>query len=302
MQTHAEKQKIVIIVGQTGSGKTALSLDLAERCNGEVINADSRQVYKGLDIGTEKITEEEMRGVTHHLLSIADPSDVYTAATFKRDAEHAIDDIASRGRLPIIAGGTFFYIDTLLERTSSPLVPPDPAYRTELEAKDAPTLYAELTASDPDRAATIDEHNKRRLMRALEIVRALGRVPEPQLSECPYTVLTIGLSIPKEVLRERLRTRAAKALERGLVAETKTLLHEGVSKERLAEIGLEYKLVLEFLDSTLSDSDLLQRLQERNWQYAKRQMVWLKRDSTISWHAPEDRAAIYAEVDAFLAV
>lgn len=302
MEITAETPKIVVIVGQTGSGKTALSLDLAERYNGEVINADSRQVYKGLDIGTEKITKEQMRGVPHHLLDIIDPANVYTAASFKRDAQSAIRDITSSGKLPIIAGGTFFYIDTLLEKTSAPEVPPDPEYRAELETKSTHMLYEELSELDPIRAAAIDMHNKRRLMRALEIVRALGRVPKSPVLECPYEVLTIGLSVPREVLKDRLRARAEHALERGLIAETEGLLRNGVSKERLSEIGLEYKLVLEHLEGVLTREELLQRLQEKNWQYAKRQMVWLKRDNAISWHAPEDRAAIFAETDAFLAV
>ncbi len=181
----AIKPKIVVIVGQTGSGKTALSLTLAEKFNGEVINADSRQVYKGLDIGTEKITEADMRGVPHHLLSILSPREVYDAKQFAADADAAITDITNRTKLPIVAGGTFFYIDLLLKKISAAPVPPNPALRAELEAYDESELFAQLQQKDPKRAQNIDKHNKRRLMRALEILHVLPSVPDSVKEECP---------------------------------------------------------------------------------------------------------------------
>ena len=302
MENTPEKQKIVVIVGATGSGKTALSLLLAERYNGEVINADSRQVYKGLDIGTEKITTDEMRGIPHHLLSIKDPRDteVYTAIDFKHDATEAIDHITRKHKLPILAGGTFFYIDSLLLKINAPDISPDPHLRAELETKDAQTLYAELETKDPRRASTIDRHNKRRLMRALEIIASIGHVPEPMTTASPYTVLTLGISVPKDILKERLTSRAKTAVERGLIEETQRLLQEGVMEQRLREIGLEYALVLDHLQGSLSYDELLVRLGEKNWQYAKRQLVWLKRDTSITWVDPSDTDSIITAVDAFL--
>lgn len=294
------KPKLIVIVGPTASGKTGLSIELAKTFNGEVINADSRQVYKGLDIGTEKMQSKDMQGIKHHLLDVATPEEVYSSQRFKSDADKAIEDIRVRGKLPIVAGGTFFYIDTLLQKINAPAVAPDFSLRTELENKSTPELFAELASKDPKRAGTIDRHNKRRIMRALEILSVLPAVPELVVSESPYEVLTIGIQIDKKFLRDRLRTRAQNALDRGLIGETQNLLVQGVTKERLSEIGLEYKLVLEFLDGITSKEELLQKLEEKNWQYAKRQLMWLKRDPSINWFAREDTDAINSSVTRFL--
>ncbi len=294
------KPKILVIVGQTGSGKTSLSIELAKKFDGEVVSADSRQVYKGLDIGTEKIAEGEMEDVPHHLLSIVPPEHIYTAQEFVEDADRSIADISSREKLPIIAGGTFFYIDMLLRKISSVPVPPNYALREGLGAHDEPKLHAMLQNADPVRAATIDPHNKRRLVRALEIVHVLPAVPQAAQRNCPYAALIIGLQVDKKVLRERLRARAERALQRGLVEETERLLASGVTRERLSEIGLEYRLVLTYLDGALTKSELVQKFEEKNWQYAKRQQVWLKRDQQIQWFAREDTEAIARAVQAFL--
>lgn len=295
------KPKIITIVGPTASGKTSLSLLIAEKFSGEVINADSRQVYKGLDIGTEKITKDEMAGVPHHLLDVAEIERVYTATEFKRDAEIAIAEITKRGNIPIIAGGTFFYIDTLLGSKSAAPVPPNPQLRAKLEQLDESELFSMLEKKDPRRAAEIDKHNKRRLVRALEIIQELAHVPEmPTSIECPYDVLKIGILVDKKVLRERLRDRAAAALEKGLVEETKGLLSAGITKERLMEIGHEYRVVLEYLDGELTQDGLIQKLEEKNWQYAKRQMMWLKRDADIKWFEREDTTSIFDVTSRFL--
>lgn len=294
------KPKILVIVGPTGSGKTALSIQLAKRFDGEVISADSRQVYRGLDIGTEKVSLEEMQGVPHHLINICDVSTTYTAESFKRDATEAIGDIIERGKLPIIAGGTFFYIDLLLGRISAPSVPVDPELRAHLEELNEETLYARLEELDPERAFSIDKSNKRRLVRALEIVDSLGSVPKGQVHEPSFNSLLIGIDVPKEELRARLRARAASALERGLVEETKQLLASGVSHDRLNEIGLEYRLVLEHLDGAISETELLKKLEEKNWQYAKRQLTWLKRDTSIQWFRSSELTSIESTVAQFL--
>jgi tRNA dimethylallyltransferase len=283
-------EKIIIIVGPTASGKTACAIELAEHFNGEVISADSRQVYHDLDIGTEKITTDEMRGIPHHLIGHVDVNDVYTAASFAKDAERLIEDIAGRGKVPIIAGGTFFYIDALMGAAVLPEVPPDSEFREKMELLPAATLFGALEKLDPRRAAEIDPQNKRRLIRALEIVKALGVVPPPVQADAPHDALWIGLSVPKEELRVRLAARAERALERGLIEETKQLLESGVSKERLEEIGLEYPLVMEYLDNTISKESLLQKLTEKNWQYANRQLSWLKRNQEIQWVTSTDEA------------
>lgn len=295
-----KKPKIIAIVGPTASGKTSLSLLLAQKYNGEIISADSRQVYKGLDIGTEKITTEEMSGIPHHLISVVDVNDIYTAQRFKEDADTAIKNITSRGNLPIVTGGTFFYIDTLLRKISSPEVQPDIELRAKLEKKSTDELYTELESKDAVRASSIDRFNKRRIMRALEILHVLPSVPKPVALENPYDVLTIGITVDKDVLRERLRKRAERALEKGLVEETQNLLTSGVSKERLSEIGLEYRLVLDLIDGTISKEQLILKLEEKNWQYAKRQLMWLKRDTSIKWFEREDTSSIYTAVENFL--
>ncbi len=300
MESH-KKPKVIVIVGPTASGKTALSLMLAKQLKGEVINADSRQVYKRLDVGTEKITYEEMEGIPHHLLSIVDINTVYTAMDFKKDAETAITEITERGNIPIIAGGTFFYIDTLLGKMGTSPVEPNWELREELEKYSTEELFTLLQKKDPRRGDTIEKDNKRRLIRALEIVDKLQSVPaQNPNAECPYDVLTIGISVEKEVLKERLRIRAQDALTRGLIEETQSLLACGVSKERLLEIGLQYKVVMEYIDGIITDTELIQKLGEKNWQYAKRQLLWLKRNEDIVWFKREDTDALSGVVSEFL--
>lgn len=311
------KPKVIVIVGPTASGKTALAIELAKACSGEVISADSRQVYKRLDIGTEKVTATEMDGVPHHLIDIVDTDSVYSATDFKRDADIAIHDIAARGKTPIIAGGTFFYIDILLGRITSPEVPPNAALRTELETKTTDELYAQLHTLDPRRAADIDSDNPRRLMRAIEIATALGSVPEAAATECPYTVLTIGIAVDREAHKLTIKNRAGDALTRGLIAETHTLLTgtDPIPADRLFEIGLQYREVAAWIDThhtdlpDLADSStidpvlieqLTTRLGEVNWQYAKRQLMWLKRDETIVWFDRTDTEQITQQVQTFL--
>jgi len=295
------KPKIIVVVGPTASGKTSLSITLAKKFSGEVISADSRQVYKNLDIGTEKITKEETQGVPHHLIDVCEINTVYTAVDFKQDGEAAIAEIINNKNLPILAGGTFFYIDTLLGKVTTPEAPPNPKLRAELEKKDTAVLYESLLKLDPRRAEDIDPHNKRRIVRALEVVAALGTVPElPEATELPYDVCMIGIEVDKKELRTRIRRRAEEALTRGLIEETQQLLESGVTKARLSEIGLEYRVVMEYLDNDIDEAGLIQKIEEKNWQYAKRQIMWLKRDDSIQWIELNEINKITAEVEKFL--
>lgn len=305
MKPVEEKAKIVVVLGPTASGKTGLAVELAQEFDGEVISADSRQVYRGLDIGTEKVTKEEMGGVPHHLIDVCDPEDVYNAADFLRDANAAISDIINRGKLPIIAGGTYFYVAALLGKQQLAEVAPNEALRAELEKKDTDDLFGALLRLDPERAATIDKQNRRRLIRALEIVSALGEVPKaspsaPSASPTPYDALLIGIKTDREVLRARINTRLDETLKKGLVEETKKLLNDGVTKDRLNEIGLEYRIVLRHLEGELSESEMLIELQNKLWQYAKRQRTWLKRDSDIKWFGRDEVDGIQNTVQDFL--
>jgi tRNA dimethylallyltransferase len=275
-------KKIVVIVGPTASGKSSLAVHLASLFSGEVVSADSRQVYRTLDIGTEKITHEEMASIPHHLIDIVDPDTIYSASDFVRDADGAINDISTRNKLPIVAGGTLFYVDSLLGNFSLAEVPPNRALRTDLEQRTNEDLYAELLEKDPAFAAQIDRSNPRRLVRALEIIDAKGSVPDCVPKE-RYDALIIGIDVDRDTLRTRITQRLEETLSKGLIEETKKLLLSGVSRERLNEIGLEYRIVLEYLDGFLTEETLKEKLINKVWQYAKRQRTWLKRMDTVQW-------------------
>jgi tRNA dimethylallyltransferase len=295
------KPKILVIAGPTASGKTSLSIQLAKEFSGEIISADSRQIYRGLNIGSGKVTKKEMEGVPHHLLDVIDPVDTYTADDFKQAGTQAITEITERTNLPIIAGGTFFYVDMLLGRITTPQTPPDPALRAKLETYTAQELYAELREKDPRRALDMDPQNARRLIRALEIVASLGAVPVIPTDE-PYDVLTIGIITEKEALRTRFKQRAEQWLEQGFMNEIESLLTSDLSRKRLEEIGFEYLLGIEFFEEKITREEFLQKFIEKNWQYAKRQTTWLKRDSTIQWFIKDDTEAISKAVELFLKV
>ncbi len=295
-----EKCKVIAVVGPTASGKSGLAIKIAKTFNGEVISADSRQVYRGLDIGTAKVTAVEMDGVPHHLIDVVDVDQTYNAIDFTRDAAFAIKEISGRAKLPVIAGGTFFYIDTLLGRITTPEVPPNEALRTELETKTTEELFTQLQAQDPRRAAAIDRDNPRRLIRALEIVETIGTVPPTITVDCPYNVLTIGLGADKKTLRARYRSRAETWLANGFQSEVAGLLTQGVSRARLQEIGFEYTLMVDLIDGELTQDEFVQKFIEKNWQYAKRQLTWLKRDDSVEWFALGDARRINQRVHDFL--
>ncbi len=294
-----KKPKVIIVVGPTASGKSALGVQLAKKYNGEVISADSRQVYRKLDIGTAKTTKEEMGGIPHHLIDIVDIEQVYSAADFKKDAAKAIEEITERSHLPIIVGGTFFYIDTLLGKVNLPEVPPNPALREKLEKKSNEQLLYLLEEKDPRRAAAVDPENRRRLIRALEIANTLDYVPNQPAQQSPYQALTIGIEIDRDELRDRFETRAKEWLKGGLIEEVKDLLEGGVTRERLSEIGFEYRLVLELIDGEIDETKFIEKFIQKNWQYAKRQMTWLKRDASIHWFERDD-PEIFNSVSDFL--
>jgi tRNA dimethylallyltransferase len=277
-----DKPKLITIVGPTASGKTSLSIQLAQKYNGEIISADSRQVYRGLDLGTGKITREEMCGIPHHLLDVAEPTSVYTVANFVHDGRKAINEIVARQHLPIIAGGTFLYTDALLGDVSTPEVPPNENLRKTLETRSLETLFSELHNKDPQRAQTIDRKNKRRLIRALEIVDALGVVPKTEVHEL-YDVLRIGIHRSKETLEQNIHKRLMTRLEHGMIEEVHTLHAQGLTYERMEELGLEYRYIARYLQGQLSYEDMVHELETKIRQYAKRQMTWLKRDTRIIW-------------------
>lgn len=266
---------IICVAGPTASGKSARAIALAKELGGEVISVDSRQVYRGLDIGTEKLSREEMEGIPHHLIDIRDAGDVYSAADFARDADALITDMHARGVVPILAGGTHFYFETLIY--GLPDTPgPDPEYRAHLETLPRETLAEMLTEADPRRAQAIDLQNTRRLIRALEIVKTHGHVPERGEREARYAVQWEIINPERDVLRERINVRLSTAFERGLIEEVGRVREE-VGDARLSELGLEYRIVGEYLRGERDKDSLIPALESKLWHYARHQRAWLKR-------------------------
>lgn len=266
---------LICVVGPTASGKSARAVALAKELDGEVISVDSRQVYKMLDIGTEKTSVEEMDGIPHHLIDICDPKDSYSAADFVRDTEALIIDIESRGKRPILAGGTHFYFEALLyglPETS----PVDQEQRTYLETLSTGELVARLRASDPRRAERIDIQNRRRLIRALEIVAEHGHVPERDTTHPLYDVEWVVINPERDVLRERIGVRLDSAFARGLVDEVRTV-RAYVGDVRLNELGLEYRVIGEYLRGERTEESLLPTLNSKLWHYARHQKAWLRK-------------------------
>lgn len=275
--------KVLVIVGPTASGKSALAVKLAKELNGEVISADSRQVYKGLDIGTGKITKKEMQGVPHHLLDVASPKRAFSVAQYQKLALKKIREIIARGQVPIICGGTGFYIKAVVDNLVLPEVKPNRKLRQELAKLPTPELFTKLQQLDPERAANIDEHNPRRLMRAIEIATALGQVPVLTSTPLPYTFEQIGISISPEQLQQNIHTRLMARVKQGLIKEVERLRESGLSWQRLDDLGLEYRFVSHYLRGKLTKTEMLEQLEIAINQYAKRQLTWFKKDKRISW-------------------
>lgn len=286
------KTPILCIAGPTASGKSARAVAEALRRNGEIISVDSRQVYRSLDIGTEKISPMEQKGVPHHLIDILDPREPYSAGTFVQDATALIAEITARGKTPILAGGTHFYFDALLSGLPDE-VPIHTELRLLLEKKTNEELYEDVLKQDARRAAALDPHNRRRLIRALEIISAKGTVTprptkmtdlrnpsNPSVSstdlQSPYKVEWIVIDPSMEKLRDRIENRLKNALARGLVEEV-WRVREAVGDARLHELGLEYRIVGEFLAGKRTEETLLPTLASALCKYARRQKAWLRK-------------------------
>lgn len=273
----SSKPHIIAVIGPTASGKSARAIELAKELNGEVISVDSRQVYRTLDIGTEKTLPEERAGIPHHLIDIREPEEFYSAGDFVKDAARLISDIQSRGKVPVLAGGTHFYFDALL--FGLPDEPIDPELRASLSGKSANELFAELQKLDPRRAAQVDPANPRRLIRAIEIASKRGAVPERVREEPAYDVEWYIIDLPKEELRARIDERLAQAMKRGLIEEVeRTRMRLGAEADaRLNELGLEYRIIGQYLRGERTEDSLLPALSSALWRYARQQKAWLRR-------------------------
>lgn len=293
------KPKVIAVVGPTATGKSDLAVAIATACNGEVISADSRQIYRKLDIGTGKITKEEMRGIPHHMLDIADPDEQVGVTTYKILATEILHNILEKNKLPVIAGGTGQYIEAVVDGIVYPEVPPNESLRQELEQKDTEELFQKLQEADPARAQRIDKQNKRRIIRALEINDELGRVPKIQKNH-PYNPLFIGIDFDDETLRARIQTRLKKRLDEGMVQEAEQLHQNGLSYERMDALGLEYRFLAEYLQGNITEKELYEQLEVAIWRYAKRQRTWFKRDDRIKWFTPDEQEEIIQTVKNFI--
>ena len=281
-----KKIKIIAIVGPTASGKSGLAVSLAQKLNGEIISADSRQVYIGMDIGTGKITKREMKRIPHYLLDVSSPKKEFNVSDFKELAKQKIKEIASRGKLPIIVGGTGFWIDSLVYDWKIPEVKPDKKLRAKLEKLSTEKLFIKLKKLDPERAKNIDAKNRRRLVRALEIVISTGeKIPETKLSYdiSPYEALILGINPPKEILEKKIKQRLIQRLKSGMIREIKNLHENGVSWKRLDDFGLEYRYISRYLRGWIGYKQMSEELYKEICRYAKRQMTWFRRNKSIKW-------------------
>lgn len=277
------KPKVIAIVGPTASGKTKLAIDLAKQIDGEIISADSRYVYKGFDIASAKPTMEEREGVPHHLIDIVEPEVDYSVADFYDDAKDKIYEILERGKTPIVTGGTGLYFRVLLETYDLPRVEANPELRAELDLRDKEDLLAELKTLDPNGYEKVKDANKRRIVRALEVTKILGK-PFSEASVEKEPEFDVDWRIPyiesREVLYDRINKRVDIMLEQGIVEETQRLLEKhGRIKNFICTIG--YQEILTYLDGEASLEEALDKLKQHTRNYAKRQLTWFRRNPAL---------------------
>lgn len=288
------KPKVIVIVGPTASGKTAVSIELAKKINGEIISADSMQIYKYMNIGTAKPTADEMQGVKHYMLDIVEPDETYNVAKYKKMAENAIEEILAKGKTPIIVGGTGLYINTLVNGIEFLEIEGNTQYRDSLIKKGyeegAKVLHDELKKVDPESAEVIDANNIRRVARALEIYKVTGKT-KTQLDiesrkEVKYDYIMFGLEWPREELYSRIDQRVDIMVKSGLIEEVKWLI-ENYKVSSTAMQGLDYKEVVEYLNGDISYEEMLEKLKIETRHYAKRQLTWFRKDTRIKWVTKE---------------
>ena len=275
------KNKVIAVVGPTASGKTKFAVELAQKIGGEIISADSRLVYKGFDIGTAKPSIEERGGIPHYMIDIAEPEEDYSAGLYANEAKKVINDIRSRGKIPIVAGGTGLYINILLMNYDLPKVEPDYELREQLRAQE--DLSGILAAIDPAAAQNIDKNDRKKLIRAIEIVKKTGRPLAQKINNPEYDVEWIGLNYPREVLYERINMRVDEMINSGLVDETKKLLQKhGRIPNLLYTIG--YQEVIQYLDGEFTLEEAVDKLKQNTRRYAKRQLTWFRKNPEIKWN------------------
>lgn len=293
------KPKIVAVVGTNASGKSALGIRLAKQFEGEIISADSRQVFRGLDLGSGKVTTEEMQGVPHYLIDVREPGEFFSMADFQKMSYEKIEEIRARKHLPMIVGGTGLYVDSVLDGYQLSDQEPDLAYRAELEKLTTPALYAKLVTLVPD--VNVEKNNRNRVMRMLERIHdGDNAVPSKQAR---YDSLRLGVSWERDVLAKRIDERIRMRLEQRMIEEVQGLLDSGVSRDFLLGLGLEYRYITQYLIGEIPDrDDMLAQLAHAIKKFAKRQMTWFRRNPDIIWLDMQGDAYAQAcdEIEKFL--
>lgn len=298
------RSPLIVVLGATASGKSALGIALAQHFHGEIVSADSRQVYRGMDIGTAKVTPQERALVPHHLLDVADPREIYTVSRFQQQAIEAIDDMLARGYQPLLVGGSPHYIQSVVDHLILPHIAPDYALRTQLEARPLAELVAQLEELDPQSAASIDRNNPRRVIRALEVCLISGKPFSQQrgVATSPYRSLLLGVSWSRDVLYQRIDARVDERMRQGMVQEVRDLLEQGISHDRLEAFGLEYRFISRWLRGEFTNkAEMVTRLKYAIHDFTRRQLTWFRKDSRIVWLEGNDVEQARKEVERFYA-
>ena len=298
------KPKVIVICGPTASGKTSLSIELAKKINGEIVSADSMQIYKDMDVGTAKTTPEEMQGIKHYLQDFVEPDKRYSVADYKVDAEKAIEEILSKGKTPIVVGGTGLYVDSLIYGIEYQEIRFDEKYRKELEdiaLKDGlETLYKKAQEIDPEAMKKISCNDKKRIMRVLEIYKVTGKTKteqeiESRKNEPEFDYHVFALLWDREILYERINKRVNIMIENGLIEEVENLLKK-YKEFPTAMQGLGYKEVVEYLNGYLTKEEMIDKIKQETRRYAKRQITWFRKNKQTIWIGPQDLQKILDEI------
>lgn len=308
MDFSSQKPKVIVICGATGIGKTSVGLDLAEKLGGEIVSADSMQIYRYMDIGTAKPTPAELAQVPHHMIDIVDPDEEYDAVQFSKQARDRIAEITKRGRVPFIVGGTGLYIKALLHGLfQSRPVEPKIRNRLKKEAEEtgSKAFHERLQQLDPDTAARLHPNDSYRILRALETIESTGKSiselhQEHGFEDDPFDALKIGLQMDRQKLYTRIDQRVDLMIEAGLVNEVKKLLEMGYTAELKSMLSIGYRHVVEFMSEKLPWDECLRTLKRDTRRFAKRQFTWFGADRQIQWYAPDQLNEIARLVEGFL--
>lgn len=286
-----DKPTVIVICGPTASGKTALSIELAKRINGEIVSADSMQIYKDMNIGSAKVTNEEMQGIKHYLVDCVSPDERYSVANYKVDSKKAIEEIVNKGKTPIVVGGTGLYIDSLIYEIEYNDIKINEEYRKKLEkikeTEGLGVLYEKAVKIDPEAMKKISSNDSKRIMRVLEIYEATGKTKseqeaESRLKEVPYNYKVFALTMDREILYERINKRVDIMIEKGLIEEVENLLNK-YKEFPTAMQALGYKEVKEYFDGILNKEEMIDKIKQESRRYAKRQLTWFRKNKQTIW-------------------